>query len=92
MKSFFKVLFVLVAFATLSFASPLVSVDWLNQHIKDPGLVVVFVDRTHKDYEKGHIPGSLQVKTHLELENTTQYVPSKFITDSQFKNLMEKLV
>lgn len=91
MKSFIKVLLILVAFATVSFASPLVSVDWLNQHLKDQGLVVVFVDRTHKDYLKGHIPGSLQVKTHLELENTTQYVPSKYITESQFKNLMEKL-
>lgn len=91
MKSFMKVLVILVVFATVAFASPLVSVDWLNEHLKDQGLVVVFVDRTHKDYSKGHIPGSLQVKTHLELENTTQYPPHKYITESQFKSLMEKL-
>lgn len=50
MKSFIKVLFILVAFATVSFASLLVSTDWLNEHLKDQGLVTVFVDRTHKDY------------------------------------------
>jgi thiosulfate/3-mercaptopyruvate sulfurtransferase len=37
--------------------SPLVSVDWLAQHLKDPKLVLLHVG-TKASYERAHIPGA----------------------------------
>ncbi len=36
----------------------LVSTSWLEQHLNDPGLVVLYVGRSRGDYEAGHIPGA----------------------------------
>ncbi len=38
--------------------SPLVSADWLMEHISDPDLVVLHVASARRDYASGHIPGA----------------------------------
>jgi thiosulfate/3-mercaptopyruvate sulfurtransferase len=39
---------------------PIVTTDWLAQHINDPGLVVVDI-RSDKEYSAGHIPNAVHV-------------------------------
>ncbi len=42
----------------VSAAPVLVSVDWLDQHRADPGLVVIHAARQKADYDSSHVPGS----------------------------------
>ena len=39
-------------------AQMLVSTSWLEQHLNDPNLVVLYVGRNRSQFELGHIPGS----------------------------------
>jgi thiosulfate/3-mercaptopyruvate sulfurtransferase len=41
--------------------SLLVTTDWLSNHIGDPGVVVLVVDRTDAAYRAGHVPGARYV-------------------------------
>lgn len=41
-----------------AFESPLVSPEWLSQHLNDPGLVIVNVVSNRREYATGHIPGA----------------------------------
>ena len=41
-----------------AFDSPMVSAEWLSQHLNDPGLVVVHVANNRRDYNTGHITGA----------------------------------
>jgi thiosulfate/3-mercaptopyruvate sulfurtransferase len=41
-----------------AFDSPVVSAEWLSQHLNDPGLVVVHVAGNRREYTTGHIPGA----------------------------------
>lgn len=43
---------------TPAFDSPMVSIDWLSQHLNDPGLVVVQIANNRRDYTSGHIAGA----------------------------------
>jgi thiosulfate/3-mercaptopyruvate sulfurtransferase len=43
---------------TPAFDSPIVSAEWLSQHLNDPGLVVVHVANNRRDYANGHIAGA----------------------------------
>jgi thiosulfate/3-mercaptopyruvate sulfurtransferase len=45
----------------MTYAKPesLVSVEWLEQNLGDPGIRIVEVDEDTSLYEKGHIPGSI---------------------------------
>lgn len=40
--------------------SPLVSTDWLNDHLKDSGLAILDI-RSGDDYQAGHIPNAINV-------------------------------
>ncbi len=40
----------------------LVSTDWLEQHLNDRNLVVLYVGRDRSQFESGHIPGSRFVR------------------------------
>ncbi|MGB9357121.1 MAG: sulfurtransferase [Acidimicrobiia bacterium] len=53
------------------FARPekLVSTDWLAEHLDDPGLVVVESDEDALLYYISHIPGSVKVDWHTELND-----------------------
>jgi len=91
MKIFVRAIIIMALFVTAAIASPLVSVDWVKQHMNDANLVILDIGKTHADYEKGHIPGALKIARHIDIENTYNYPPSKFITKEQFESLMEKL-
>jgi len=47
----------------------LVSTDWLAEHVDDPGLVVVESDEDALLYYVSHIPGSVKVDWHTELND-----------------------
>jgi len=40
----------------------LVSTSWLQQHLTDPGLVVLYIGRDRSRFDAGHIPGSVFVR------------------------------
>jgi thiosulfate/3-mercaptopyruvate sulfurtransferase len=54
----------------------LVSTGWLAEHRDDPGLVIVESDEDVLLYDTGHIPGSVKVDWHTELNDqvTRDYV------------------
>jgi thiosulfate/3-mercaptopyruvate sulfurtransferase len=41
-----------------AFDTPVVSAEWLSQHLNDPGLVIVHVASNRRDYATGHVPGA----------------------------------
>lgn len=47
----------------------LVSGDWLEEHLGGPGLVVVESDEDVLLYETGHIPGSVKIDWHTDLND-----------------------
>ncbi|MGD2051220.1 MAG: sulfurtransferase [Acidimicrobiia bacterium] len=47
----------------------LVGTDWLAAHLDDPGLVVVESDEDVLLYETGHIPGSVKIDWHVDLQD-----------------------
>ena len=47
----------------------LVTGEWLEAHLGDPGLVVVESDEDVLLYETGHIPGAVKVDWHTELND-----------------------
>jgi thiosulfate/3-mercaptopyruvate sulfurtransferase len=64
-----------------SYAHPerLVTTQWLAEHLGEPGLSVVESDEDVLLYETGHIPGSVKVDWHTELNDpvTRDYVDGK---------------
>ena len=53
------------------FAHPerLVTTEWVAQHLDDPGVLVVESDEDVLLYETGHIPGSIKIDWHTELND-----------------------
>jgi|SRR5581483_10519218 len=47
----------ILALAAATAASPIVSADWLQAHLKDSNLRVIYIGAA-EDYNKGHIPGA----------------------------------
>jgi thiosulfate/3-mercaptopyruvate sulfurtransferase len=47
----------------------LVTVDWLAEHLDDPGLVVAESDEDVLLYDTGHIPGAVKLDWHTELND-----------------------
>lgn len=56
-------------FAEYSAPGRLVTGEWLEQHLGQPGLVVVESDEDVLLYETGHIPGAVKVDWHTELND-----------------------
>ena len=54
----------------------LVETDWLDEHVKDPGIRVIEVDEDTEAYEKGHIEGAVgwNWTTDLHVEVGRDYV------------------
>ncbi|MDN5701323.1 MAG: sulfurtransferase, partial [Kocuria sp.] len=65
----------------------LVSTQWVADNIGKPGVVVVESDEDVLLYETGHIPGSVKVDWHTDLNepDTRDYVDGK-----QFAELMSR--
>ena len=56
-------------FADYAEPGRLVTTEWLAAHLGEPGLVVVESDEDVLLYETGHIPGSVKVDWHTELND-----------------------
>jgi thiosulfate/3-mercaptopyruvate sulfurtransferase len=63
----------------------LVSTEWLAEHLGEPGLVVVESDEDVLLYETGHIPGSVKVDWHTDLNDPVQ---RDYISGEGFAKLM----
>ncbi|PPH54669.1 sulfurtransferase [Rathayibacter sp. AY1E2] len=59
-------------FASYAHPERLVSADWLEQRLGTPGLVVVESDEDVLLYETGHIPGSVKIDWHTDLNDPVQ--------------------
>ncbi len=63
----------------------LVSTEWLAEHLNDPGLVVAESDEDVLLYETGHIPGSVKLDWHTELNDP---VTRDYVDGTGFARLM----
>jgi thiosulfate/3-mercaptopyruvate sulfurtransferase len=59
-------------FAGYAHPERLVGGDWLEAHLGEPGLVVVESDEDVLLYETGHIPGSVKIDWHTDLNDPVQ--------------------
>nr|MDQ6910566.1 rhodanese-like domain-containing protein [Actinomycetota bacterium] len=65
----------------------LVTTQWLADHLDDPGVVVVESDEDVLLYDTGHIPGSVKVDWHLDLNDP---LTRDYIGGENFSRLMSK--
>ncbi|SFR76555.1 thiosulfate/3-mercaptopyruvate sulfurtransferase [Agromyces sp. CF514] len=72
-------------FAEYAHPGRLVSTQWLADHLGEPGLVVVESDEDVLLYETGHIPGSVKVDWHTELNDP---VVRDYLDGEQFAALL----
>jgi thiosulfate/3-mercaptopyruvate sulfurtransferase len=63
----------------------LVSADWAEQHLGQPGIVFVEVDEDTAAYDKGHIPGAVKLDWKTELQDP---VRRDFVDRQQFEKLL----
>jgi thiosulfate/3-mercaptopyruvate sulfurtransferase len=59
-------------FAEYAHPERLVSTDWLQAHLGEPGLVVVESDEDVLLYETGHIPGAVKIDWHTDLNDPVE--------------------
>jgi len=71
-------------FAAFAHPERLVSTDWLQEHLGEPGLVVVESDEDVLLYETGHIPTAVKVDWHTDLNDP---VVRDYISGEQFAAL-----
>ncbi len=71
----------------VSYAHPerLVTTQWLGDHLDAPGLVVVESDEDVLLYDTGHIPGSVKIDWHLDLNDS---VTRDYVDGERFAALM----
>lgn len=74
-------------FAEYSEPGRLVTGDWLQERLGQPGLVVVESDEDVLLYETGHIPGSVKVDWHTELNDP---VVRDYVDGEGFAALMRR--
>ena len=73
------------SFAAYAHPDRLVSTGWLAEHLGDPGLVVLESDEDVLLYESGHIPGSVKLDWHTELNDS---VTRDYVDGAGFAALM----
>jgi thiosulfate/3-mercaptopyruvate sulfurtransferase len=66
-------------------AEALVSTEWAEQHLNDPGVVFVEVDEDTTAYDKGHIPGAVRLDWKAELQDP---VRRDFVDKAGFERLL----
>jgi thiosulfate/3-mercaptopyruvate sulfurtransferase len=69
------------------YANPgaLVEIDWLEQHLDDPGVAIVEVDEDTTAYEKGHIPNAISINWDTELHD---FPRREFVSGEQLAKLL----
>ncbi|MGI8824585.1 MAG: sulfurtransferase [Chloroflexota bacterium] len=65
----------------------LVSTGWVAEHLRDSQVRVVEADEDVLLYEVGHIPGSVKLDWHTELQDP---IERDFVDRSSFESLMEE--
>ena len=75
--------------STSAFAvdGPLVTADWLSENISDPNVRVFEVSVDPGLYERGHIPGALNLNWHTDLVDT---VRRDLVSRENFEALLQK--
>ncbi|MCL2516561.1 MAG: sulfurtransferase [Microbacteriaceae bacterium] len=72
-------------FAAYAHPERLVSTEWLAAHLGEPGLVVVESDEDVLLYETGHIPGSVKIDWHTDLNDP---VVRDYISPERFAEVL----
>ena len=72
------------SFADYAHPERLVSTKWLQEHLGAPGLVVVESDEDVLLYDTGHIPGSVKIDWHTDLNDP---VERDFVKSQAFARL-----
>ncbi|QFG22102.1 sulfurtransferase [Actinomadura sp. WMMB 499] len=69
----------------MSRADVLVDASWVEEHLDDPGLVLVEVDEDVSAYDKGHIRGAVKIDWKTELQDP---VRRDFVDKTGFEELL----
>ncbi len=71
------------------FANPgkLVSTDWVAAHLDDPSVVIVESDEDVLLYETGHIPGSIKIDWHADLNDP---LVRDYLSPEKFSDLLSR--
>src|SRR5438034_180049 len=69
----------------MSRSDVLVDADWVENHLDDPGVVLVEVDEDTTAYDGGHIPGAVKLNWKTELQDQ---VRRDFVNRQQFEALL----
>src|SRR5438067_10355437 len=65
----------------------LVTADWAQEHLGDPGLVFVEVDEDTSAYDKGHIEGAVKLDWKTDLQDPLR---RDFVDKEQFEKLLSQ--
>jgi len=65
----------------------LVTADWAQEHLGDPGLVFVEVDEDTSAYDKGHIQGAVKLDWKTDLQDPLR---RDFVSKEQFEKLLSE--
>lgn len=65
----------------------LVSAEWVEQHLNDPGVVLVEVDEDTSAYDKGHVRGAVKIDWKQDLQDP---VRRDFVDREQFQALLSE--
>ena len=72
-------------FAGYAHPERLVSTEWLAEHLGEPGLAVVESDEDVLLYDTGHIPGSVKIDWHTDLNDP---VIRDYVSSERFAELL----
>jgi len=71
----------------MSRADVLVTADWAEQHLGQPGIVFVEVDEDTSAYDKGHIEGAVKLDWKTDLQDPLR---RDFVSKEQFEKLLSE--